>query len=324
MALPGQGAAVPLLTGRCDQDLPLDAGQGFDRQRFLVLKDKTYLFDQDFKAQGLRWQLTALAADDQPGSSAGLFRTRKKWRDGGLWMMSGSRILRWEPNLRQWLLKAQPTLEFMDFEVDMTGRILLVCTADPGTGTYRALLEAVEDNGRGTRILEPYPDPGCLEWGKRVGPVAAASLQVGYESVQILEFTILFNPLSRRLFLFRPLEDRLKEVDLGLPHRTYKDLLAPAALDDLCWQVLPKDASEAWVIMRRQATGTEEGPGILTAIALDLFEGTAGEPRPLPGLTLPLFNDPAGKLTGLEGALKAFGKPPGAPAAKPLAGGPLP
>ena len=157
----------------------------------------------------------------------------------------------------------------------------------------------MEDGGSATTILAPYPDPGCLAWGRKVSPVAAASLQVGYEAVQILEFTVLFNPLARRLFIFRPLEDRLKEVKLGLPLRTFQDLAAPGPLDDLCWQVLPKDTSEAWVVMGHHEPG-------LTALPLDLFEGTVGEPRPLPGLSLPVLPDPTGKLTGMQEAIQAF------------------
>lgn len=293
----------PLLTGRCVQDLPLDAGEGFDHQRFLVLADRTYLFEPAWQNPVTPWRLGARTVDTLPaattGASSGPFRLRKKWRDGALWVRSGRKLYRREPREGRWVLKAEPALEFMDFEVDMTGRILLVCTADPRTHLYRALLEAVEDGGSATTILAPYPDPGCLAWGKKVSPVAAASLQVGYEAVQVLEFTVLFNPLARRLFIFRPLEDRLKEVKLGLPLRTFQDLAAPGPLDDLCWQVLPKDTSEAWVVMGHHEPG-------LTALPLDLFEGTVGEPRFLPGLSLPVLPDPTGKLTGLQEAIKAF------------------
>ena len=301
----GQEAPRSLLTGRCALDLPLDAGQGFDQLRFLVQGDRTWLFERDAQTAGLRWRLRSTAQDSLPGTSAGLSRTRKKWRDGALWMLSGNRISRWDPALRQWLLKADPPLEFMDFEVDMTGRILLVGTADPRTRSYRALLEAVDESGHRTSILAPYPDPGCLEWGKKVSPVAAATLQAGYESVQIQEFTLLFNPLARRLFVFRPLEDRIKEINLGLPLRGYPDLVKPAPMEDLCWQVLPKDASEAWVVLNRPVA---EGPGGVTAIPLDLFEAQAGEPQLLQGLRLPLFPDPSGQLAGLEDALAAFAK----------------
>lgn len=303
LAAGAQELPRPLLTGRCAQDLPLDAGQGFDRQRFLVLKDKTYRFDEDWKVPGHPWRLASVIRDPVTGTASGLFRTRKKWRDGALWLMKDRRLHRWDPGLAQWVLKADPGLEFMDFEVDPTGRILLVATADPRTHTYRALLESVEGGGRATSILSPYPDPGCLEWGAKVPPVAAASLQVGYESVQILEFTVLFNPLARRLFLFNPLEDRLREVPLGLPLRTYRDLARPGPLDDLCWQVLPKDATEAWVVMQQPA-GAE--PGGLMAMPLDLFAGTVGEPRLLPGLTLPVFPGPSGSLSGMDAALSAF------------------
>jgi hypothetical protein len=297
--LAGQTPPGNLLTGRCALDLPLDAGQGFDHQRFLVLNDKTYLFDQAWQNPAIQWRLASRTVDTSPGTAAGPFRTRKKWRDGALWLQAGRKLFKREPKEGRWVLKAEPALEFMDFEVDMTGRILLVCTADPATRLYRALLEILDDNGRSTTILAPYPDPGCLDWGRKVSPVAAATLQVGYESVQILEFTLLYNPLARRLFIFRPLEDRLQEVNLGLPRRTYQDLLAPAPLEDLCWQVLPKDTTEAWVVMRQPE-------GTLAAFPLDLFEGTAGDPRPLPGLALPVFPDPSGRLVGLEEALQAF------------------
>lgn len=309
LPLAAQTVPVNLVTGRCAVDLPLDAGQGFDQQRFLVLNDRTLLFDQAWDTAASRWKLTARTPDATPANASGLTRTRKKWRDGALWLKSGRRILKREPSLGRWVVKAEPALEFVDFEVDMTGRILLVCTADPATQLYRALLEAVEPGG-GTAILAPYPDPGCMAWAKKVPPVAAATLQTGYEGVQILEFTVLFNPLSRRLFIFRPMEDRLQEVNLGLPLRAFQDLAEPGPLaDDLCWQVLPKDTSEAWVVIKRGETG-------LTAIPLDLFEGTAGEPQSLPGLSLPVFPDPSGKLRNLPEALKAF-EPVKAPAGTP-------
>ena len=305
------GAQAPearssVLTGRCDQALPLDAGEGFDHQRFLVLQDGIRLFKEDWKGPAIRWQLATRLRPDLPGLSQGLLRTRMKWRDGALWTLREHKVLRWDGTKRQWLQRADPGLEFMDFEVDMTGRILLVCTADPRTRTYRALLEAVEPGGHDTTVLAAYPDPGSQAWAGKVPPVAAATLQVGYEAVQILEFTVLFNPLARRLFVFRPLEDRLKEVPLGLPVRAYPDLAKPGPMGDLCWQVLPKDTSEAWVVMPQVG---EEHAGGLTAYPLDLFEGTVGLPRGLPG-SLPVYPDPQGRLLGLEEALAAYGQVP--------------
>lgn len=305
--LAGQAPVANLLTGRCAIDLPLDAGQDFGHRRFLVLRDRTYLFDPAWTTPETRWRLRSRWNEADPAPASGIFRARRKWRDGALWMQSGNRILMRDPALGRWVPKAEPAVEFMDFEVDMTGRILLVCTADPRTRGYRALLEAVSPNGRDTAILAPYPDPGCQEWGGTLSPVAAATLQAGYESVQILEFTVLFNPLSRRLFVFRPLEDRLKEVKLGLPLRDYPDLAKPGPLEDLCWQVLPKDTTEAWLVMNRH------GPG-LTALSLDLFEGTAGEPADLPGLSLPVFPDASGRLAGLDEALGTYSQIPRAPA----------
>lgn len=299
-----------LLTGRCAVDLPLDAGQDFGHRRFLVLGDRTCLIDPAWTSPEARWRLASRWHESDPAAASGLQRTRRKWRDGALWMQAGRSILRRDPDLGRWVPKAEPPLEFMDFEVDMTGRILLVCTADPRTRTYRALLEAVAPNGRDTSILAPYPDPGCLEWGRKVPPVAAATLQAGYESVQILEFTVLYNPLARRLFVFRPLEDRLREVKLALPPREYPDLARPGPLEGLCWQVLPKDTTEAWLVMGRH------GPG-LTVQSLDLFEATAGEPSDLPGLSQPVFPDATGRLAGLEEALASFSRKPREPSETP-------
>ncbi|GEM_PF-3477273 len=308
--LTGQEPPANLLTGRCAVDLPLDAGQDFGHRRFLVLGDRTCLIDPAWTSPEAPWRLASRWHEPGPATAAGLLRTRRKWRDGALWMQSDRRILRRDPDLGRWVVKAEPALEFMDFEVDMTGRVLLVATADPRTRTYRALLEAVAPNGRDTSILAPYPDPGCLEWGRKVPPVAAATLQAGYESVQILEFMVLFNPLARRLFVFRPLEDRLREVKLGFPPRDYPDLAKAGPLEGLCWQVLPKDATEAWLVMNRH------GPG-LTALPLDLFEATAGEPADLPDLSLPVFPDATGRLAGLEAALASFARKPKGPSGTP-------
>lgn len=298
MALAAAPPPGPVPTGRCGRALPLDAGQGFDRQRFLLVEDRLYRFDP--APEGLRWRLRERLALGEPAVTGGLFRTRRKWRDGALWTRVDRRIYRRDPERGTWELRAEPALEFMDFEVDMTGRILLVCTADPRTRSYRGLLEAVGSDGRGTELLAPYPDPGCVEWGRRVPPVAAATLQAGYESVQVLECVVLFNPLARRAFVFQPLRDQLKEIKLDAPRRGYPDLAeGAAAIRDVCWQVLPKDATEAWIVMNHP------GPG-LRAVPVDLFEAEAGAPVDLPGLKLPLFPGPDGRLMELEAALAAY------------------
>jgi hypothetical protein len=294
-----------LFTGRCQQDLPLDAGEGFDQQRYLVQKEQTWLFDRNWQSPEPRWRWTAKRVTGMAGSAQGLDRARRKWRDGALWMLRDNRICRWDVDQRLWVQKADPGLEFMDFDVDLTGRILLVCTADPRTRSYRALLEAVEDGG--TTVLARYPDPGSPAWGRKVSPVAAASLQAGYESVQIQEYLVLFNPLARRLLVFRPLEDRIQEVKLGLPTRSYQDLVEPGPMDDLCWQVLPKGPGEAWLVMARAPA---EGPRALTALPVDLVDGTVGTAQPMPGLHLPLFPDPQGHLVGLEEVMGDFAAGP--------------
>jgi hypothetical protein len=74
--------------------------------------------------------------------------------------------------------------------------------------------------------------------------------------------------------------------------------------------VLPRSPSEAWLVCAAEtfADGEREvqaepWPG---AIPLDLAEGRAGTPIPLPGLKLPVFFDPRGRLTGLDEALDRF------------------
>jgi hypothetical protein len=238
----------PLPTGRCSLDLPLDAGKGFDAQRFLVLGYRTYRFALDASTRMPTWRLLGRTQEGGASITSGLLRSRRKWRDGALWSMEGRRLSRWDPALRRWELQAA----------------------------------------------------GAQSWARTLAPVAAATLQAGYEAVQLQEFTLLFNPLARRLFIFRPLEDRIREVRLGLPPRTYQDLARKEPLEDLCWQVLPKGPAEAWVIQKRS------DPAGLYALPLELYEGTAGEAVPLPGLHLPLFPDPTGRLRGLEEALASY------------------
>ena len=79
---------------------------------------------------------------------------------------------------------------------------------------------------------------------------------------------------------------------------------------DLCWQVLPRTPSGAWVILPG-APDPDPGrpPGAGTpprAIALDLMDGQGEAPRELQGLSLPLGFDPRGRLTGLAEVLAQF------------------
>jgi hypothetical protein len=189
-------------------------------------------------------------------------------------------------------------------------------------------VERVLPDRHGTEILFEYPDPGFARWFDRIAPEAAATLLTGYESIQIQEYLLLFNPLARRAFIYQGIDGTLKEARLGLPTRGVEDLakLLPAARPasasasapadptrtwaGLCWQVLPRSPSEAWLVCAAEtfADGEREvqaepWPG---AIPLDLAEGRAGTPIPLPGLKLPVFFDPRGRLTGLDEALDRF------------------
>jgi hypothetical protein len=304
--LQAQAPQVPapahLLVPGCEAVLPLDAGQAFAGPRFLVWNDRVALFEQAGPAQpGVKWRLASTERLPAAPPAAGLDRARVKWRDGALWMKAGNRVFQRDAASGQWFLMADPGLAFRDFDLDLKGRILLVATADPRTGRYRALLEAVGADRRSTEVLFEYPDRDFPRWFDQISPVAAATLLTGFESVQIQEFIVLYNPLARRVFIYQALDGTLREAGLGLPTRGVRDLAAPgAAPDDLCWQVLPKSDSEAWVVVPAPAPATG-----LRAITLDLVEARGDDPVPLEG-RLPLGFDPQGRLAELDEALGKF------------------
>jgi hypothetical protein len=326
----------------CGAALPLDAGQAFAGPRFLIQGDRLRLFSAEPPAPGLapesRWRGDGGRRLEAMPPASGLDRARVKWRDGALWMKAGTRIYQRDPATGQWLLMADPGLEFSDFDLDLRGRTLLIATSDPRTQRYRALVEAVGADRRSTEILYDYPDPDFPHWFDRLAPMTAAALLTGYESVQIQEYLVLVNPLARRAFIYQGIDGTLKEADLGLVARGVEALAAPARSEpptgaeadrapeppadpraepwaepwaDLCWQVLPRSPSEAWVVCPGAVfqDGREEpeaAAGWPRAIPLDLAEGRAAAPEILTGKQLPVFFDPNGRLTGLAEALDQF------------------
>ena len=309
---------IHLLVPGCDAALPLDEGHAFAGPRFLIWDDRITFFEQTAPSEadrnGLSWRETASERLPAAPPAAGLGRARVKWRDGALWMKVGTRVYQRDAATGQWFVRADPGLEFRDFDLDLKGRILLVGTSDPLTHTYRALLEAVNPDHRSTEILARYPDPDFQRWFDRISPVAAASLLTGFESVQIQEFILLFNPLARRVFIYQALDGNLKEAALGLPVRSWRELATtpgedPVSPGDLCWQVIPKSNTEAWIVYPgAAATDGDSAPaGKLRALALDLLEAKADEPIELKDRQLPLFFDSRGLLTELSAALEKFG-----------------
>jgi hypothetical protein len=229
-------------------------------------------------------------------------------------MQAGRRVYQRDATSGQWFLMADPDLDFRDFEVDLKGQVLLVATADPVRRAYRGLLEGMAADRRGTDVLQGYPEVERREAFRRLPPMVAATLLTGYESVQIDEFFVLYNPLSRRLFVYRDLDGSFREAALGLPIRAPADLVPgadPPPPGDLCWQVLPKDRNEAWVVLpARSATPAAAGAGDgLVGVPLDLLEAKGGDPVPLPGCRMPVFPDARGCLASLADALKSYGEP---------------
>jgi hypothetical protein len=310
---------VHIMVPGCDSALPLDQGQSFAGPRFLLWDDRLSFFEPTLPAQGgPPWRLARSERLPAAPPAAGLGRARVKWRDGALWMKVGTRVYQRDATSRQWFLMADPGLEFRDFEVDIKGRILLIATSDPASHRYRALLEAVSPDRRTSEILFEYPDQGDRNLLGRISPVAAATLLTGYESVQIQEFIVLFNPLARRLFVYQAINGNLHEATLGLPTRGLRELVTPEGAEptsplDLCWQVLPKSNAEAWVVVpasigAHPAQTGQRDQGDLQAIALDLAEGRGDAPVTLPGCRLPLWLDPQGRLANLTDTLNQFAR----------------
>jgi hypothetical protein len=119
------------------------------------------------------------------------------------------------------------------------GRVLLVATADPRTCRYRVLLEAVQPDHRGPEILCEYPDRDFPRWFDQISPVASSTLLTGFESVQIQEYIVLFNPLAHRVFVYQAMNGTIREAALDTADSP----------DDPCWQVLPRSNAEARVAL---------------------------------------------------------------------------
>lgn len=314
-------AIAPFPIGQCEQDLPLDAGSAFAGPRFLIFGNRLLLFERDFGKQAgtsPKWKIVSEKKGRQTPDSSGITRARLKWREETLWRKDsrpgGTRILAMDRGSGNWLIKADLDLEFNDFDVDLEGRILLIGTADPATQTYRALVERVLSDHKSPEILHPYPQKIQMAWFDKMPPTVAAALVSNYESVQIGEFIILFNPMARRIFVLNAYNDSFREATLGWPAQTPEGLIAGPKgksdpFDDLCWQILPKSDSEAWIIRSgglSPKSATEEH--VLQAIALNLTECKCEEsPVNLQGLRLPVFFNPSGHLVKLQDALDEFG-----------------
>jgi len=215
----------------------------------------------------------------------------------------------------KWMLKFDLDIEINDFDFDMQGRLLLIGTSDPVTAKFRALVERVQADQKKTEILHPYPEKANDAWFAEFNPCipAAGALVCNYESVQIGEFIVLFNSIARRVFVLNAYDGVFREASLGLPIRAYADIVAkskenPNRFEDLCWQVLPKTDTEAWIVLPGGGAlnSAAKEKIILRAITLDLHEGTCGDPVDLPGLHLPVFFNPSGRLVNLQVALDEF------------------
>ncbi len=315
--------------GCCTQVSPIDLGQSFAGPNFVLWNSKLYLFKESMNNKlpipSPQWLLSETIDLLGKMISAGIDRVRLKWRDDKFWVKSNTKIYQQEKIDRKnnkWLFYANVDKEFNDFDIDIRGNLILIGTWDTKRGKSGALLESFNPNSKETKVIANFPDPLPDAPIPDSAGLLAIKLHLGYESVQIQEFIILFNPVARRVFIYRASNYKFKEIDMHLPVRTYKDLewknlQAPAKLQDLCWQVIPKGPTEAWVIVPSLA----KEPGALTARAaidktpsyiafpLNLLEGEVGEAIPIEIKGFPFFSDTTGQLRLVEDAIRSYKLP---------------
>ena len=308
--------------GCCLLKSPLDAGHEFAGSRFIVTENQVLFFDESHCAepevvnQCWRQGKSILLPGKFP--SVGINRSRVKWRDGKLWIALKNQIFQQDLVTKKWFLEASPNVDFNDFDVDVQGRILLIGTADPKKKQYRALLERVEKDGVNSEIVINYPDK-IPQFNNNNTLVLFPKLLAGYESVQIQEFCVLYNSLSRRVFVFRETDGSFKEAKLGLQTRSFSDLqwdgTDPAPkIQDLCWQVLPQGPLRAAIIVPSDAFSSgkirTQSPNSSTLkfflISLDLNECDSIDIVPLEDGGFPYFFDAMGKYRPLQQALDGF------------------
>lgn len=315
--------------GCCTRVSPIDLGQSFAGPNFLLWDSKLYLFKETLNNKSpipnSQWMLSETI--DLPGNmiSAGIDRVRLKWRDDTFWVKSNTKIYQQDKASRKnkkWFFYANVGKEFNDFDVDIRGNLILVGTWDTKTEKSGALLESLSPGSKEAQVIATFPDP--LPNAPISGPASllAVRLHLGYECVQIQEFIILFNPVARRVFIYQASNNKFKEVDMKLPVRTYKDLewknpKGPAKLQDLCWQVIPKGRTEAWVVVpdlakesgALKAIAASEKTNLYIAFPLNLLEGEVGEPIPLEMKGFPFFLDSTGQLRLVEDAIRSYKRP---------------
>lgn len=313
---------IPLLVGRCQIDLPVDTGLAFAGPRFLIFGNRHFLFEKTIGTKqhpsGL-WQIAMEKKGVSAPDASGISRTRLKFRDETLWRKDqrqggGTKIHRMDRATRKWFLEADLNLECNDFDFDLQGNLLLIGTADPANYKFRALVERVKSDHATTDILFPYPEKVQYEYLAKASPMAVAALASNYESVQINEYLVLFNPMARRVFIMNAYGGTLREVNLNMPTRTYSDLIVEAGektdhFGDLCWQILPKTDTDAWLVFQtlKQSEDGSIPSKAIGAVTLDLMEGTcSGEPMVFKNLHLPVFFNSSGDLVNLGDALADF------------------
>lgn len=319
-----QKTPVPLtyIIPKCGIDLPLDVGQAFAGPIFLIEGNKIHLFDAVQPADPTfgKDRFKRLSSKPLKGKppASGMTRARVKWRDGALWMQAGQRIFKKDPFSNQWFLQADPHLEFSDFDVDFKGQILLIGTADPLRHKHKALLEVVDSDRKSVRTIADYPETFLSSMHPRLSPLVAAAIISGYESVQINEFIVLYNPMSRNLFVYSSMEGGFREIRTDLEQRNFKNIDAvdgktPTWPKDLCWQILPKDATSAWLIIPNIIRSINEISGKETAttngsrvLSINLTDATSYEDKIIPELEIPVFIDAQGEISNMSVALESY------------------
>lgn len=302
--------------GCCEKVRPVDLGRAFAGPQFAIFEDKLYLFKKKkSQANGIATHWIVDEVRRLPGSiiSAGIERSRVKWRNDSLWFKSKSRIYCQDPKSEKRLfLYVKSYRDFSDFEITINGDILLVASWDPKQERSGALLEALSADGLSSNKIIDYPDPLPVQPVSDFNKMLYYQLHFGFESVQIQEFIVIFNPVSRRVFVYSTLNKNFKEIELPFNVRTYKDIrwnssIPAAKLNDLCWQVLPNGETSAWVVVPQIVidSGTQRGVESLSrhapyvAYSLDLVDGSIGESTQLEE-GFPYFTDVDGRVKSMK------------------------
>lgn len=310
--------------GCCDLAAPIDSGQAFAGQQYLIWGSSCYIFKERISLDNSLpvSRLELERSEPLPGriASIGFNRTRIKWRDDLLWVSGRQKIFKQDINnksSKHWQLEVSQEKAFADFDIDLNGKFLLICTADPKTWKTSALIEAYDVSTKQYTVIEPPPEKISFESLPLEDRVLYSRLCFGYESIRIQEYLIIFNSFSRRIFIYNGINGTIKELKLPFPSRDAKGLEKAAKENsliqrDFCWEVIPKSRSEAWLLVPELINSSsnldqpDKNKQRYLAYILDLPNLQVDDGISLGDKKFPFYTSPKGKLMQIDDALSCY------------------